>query len=246
MTIAVTAGHGASHAERRYYMAMVLAIIAVIVLGFSRSFFLRPLFPGVHAPPEMWFYVHGAVFTLWLGLLFTQVLLIGTRNIALHRRLGVAAFVLVPTMVLLAGTGALIAARRPGGFIDIPEDPKRFLVVPLYEVFLFGTFASLGLLWRKTPQTHKRLMLLAAIVVTEAGFARWQFEPYLSSPNAAFWTMCAFVLPMIGWDLYARGRLHPATLWGGLALVSSGPIRDWLSHTEAWMAFARWSTGLLA
>src|SRR5690348_11441826 len=85
--------------ERRYYMAMTLAILACVVLGFSRSFFLRPFFPGVHAPHEPYFYVHGVIFTLWLGLFFTQVSLIGSRNVGLHMRLGVVGFVLVPLMV---------------------------------------------------------------------------------------------------------------------------------------------------
>lgn len=246
MTIALAADGSAKVGERRYYMTVILAIIATILLGFSRSFFLRPFFPAVHAPKEAWFYVHGAVFALWFTLFFIQVWLIGSRNVALHPRLGTVAFVLVPLMVLLAGIGALIAARRAGGFIDIPADPLQFLVVPLYEIVLFGAFAGLALLWRRTPQTHKRLMLLAAITLSEAGIARWQFEPYLSSPQAAFWTMCAFLVPMIGWDLYSRARLHPVTIWGGLALVSSGPLRDALSHTQAWMTFAKWATVLVA
>jgi uncharacterized membrane protein YozB (DUF420 family) len=245
MAMPITAGR-AVNLERRSYMAMVLAILACVVLGFSRSFFLRPFFPGVHAPAEPYFYVHGAVFTLWLGLFFTQVTLIGSRNARLHMRLGVAAYALVPLMVVLGSIGALIAARRPGGFIDVPVPPLQFLIVPLYELALFAVFAGLGLAWRKTPQTHKRLMLLASIALLEAAMARWQFEPYLSSPAAAFWTQCAFLLPMIGWDFHSRGRVHPVTLWGGLLLVSSGPLRDAISHTGAWMSFAKWATGLVA
>jgi uncharacterized membrane protein YozB (DUF420 family) len=236
----------AVNVERRYYMGMILAIVACVLLGFSRSFFLRPLFPGVHAPAEPWFYVHGAVFTVWFGLLLTQASLIGSRNLALHKRLGIAGFVIVPLMVFLGTLGALIAARRPGGFVDIPVPPLEFLVVPLYELALFALFAGLGLAWRKAPQTHKRLILLAAIALAEAAIARWQFEPYLSSPAAAFWTSTLFLIPMIGWDLYSRGRVHPVTVWGGILLVTEGPMRELLSHTQSWMVFAKWATGLLA
>jgi hypothetical protein len=190
--------------------------------------------------------VQGVIFTLWLGLFFTQVSLIGSRNVGLHMRLGVVGFVLVPLMVAIGGIGSVMAAARPGGFFDVPVPPLQFLVLPLYEIALFGAFAGFGLLWRRTPQTHKRLMLLAAITLMEAAMARWQFEPYLSSPAAAFWTQNAFLLPMIGWDFYSRGRLHPVTLWGGLLLISSGPLRDLISHTGAWMTFAKWATGLVA
>jgi hypothetical protein len=244
MTISVAADRPVN-LERRYYMAMILAIIACVLVGFSRSVFLRPLFPRVHAPTEIWFYVHGAVFIGWLGLLLTQASLIGAGNRALHIRLGVAGFVIVPLMVFLGVVGSLIAARRPSGFTDIALPPLEFLVVPIYNIALFALFAGLGLAFRKTPQTHKRLILLAAIALTEAAIARFQFEPFLSSPPAAFWASTLFLVPMIGWDIYSRRSLHPVTIWGGLLLVTQGPLRDMLSHMQAWMTFAKWATGLL-
>ena len=42
-----------------------------------------------------------------------------------------------------------------------------------------------------------------------------------------------------------RGRLHPVTLWGGLALIVSQPLRLAVMGTEGWLAFARWATGLI-
>jgi uncharacterized membrane protein YozB (DUF420 family) len=244
MSTSMAAGRAASP-ERRFYQLMILAIIACVVLGFSRSFFLRPLFPGVHAPTEAWFYVHGTVFTIWLGLLFTQASLIGSGNVALHRRLGMAGYVIAPLMVFLGVVGALIAARRPGGFINIPVPPLIFMIVPFYDMLLFAVFAGLGLAWRRDPQAHKRLILLASIVLTEAGIGRWPFEPYISSPPLAFWTKTLFLVPLVAWDLHSRKRLHPVTIWGGMALVSQGPLRDLISQTPAWMAFAKWATGLL-
>jgi hypothetical protein len=89
-------------------------------------------------------------------------------------------------------------------------------------------------------------MLLAAITLIEAGAARWPFEPYISNPAYAFWTQTAFIIPLAGWDIYSRRSLHPVTMFGAVLLVSEGPLRDMLSHTQAWMAFAKWSTGLLA
>jgi len=88
-------------------------------------------------------------------------------------------------------------------------------------------------------------MLLAAISLVEAGTARWPFAPYTTIPAVAFWTQTAFLIPLIGWDLYSRKSLHPVTIWGSVLLISEGPLREMLSHTKAWMSFARWSTGLL-
>jgi len=37
-------------------------------------------------------------------------------------------------------------------------------------------------------------------------------------------------------------RLHPATLWGGLFVLVSQPLRLLLTQTSAWTAFATWLT----
>ena len=46
----------------------------------------------------------------------------------------------------------------------------------------------------------------------------------------------------IGYDLATLRRVHPATLWGGLAIVISQPLRLAISGTGLWLGFARWLT----
>ncbi len=231
--------------ERRFYQTMLVAMLAAVLLGFARSFFLRPFFPGVHAPREPYFYVHGVLFTMWLALFFTQVSLVGAGNTGLHKRLGVAGFVLIPLMTIIGTVGSLIAAKRPGGFIDIPTPPLEFLTVPLFSILVFAMLAGTAIARRRDPQTHKRLMILSAAPLLEAGIARWPFEPYLSTPPLAFWTSALVVVPLVVWDIYSRRQLHPATVLGGILVVGSGPIRDAVSHTAAWLAFAKWATALV-
>jgi hypothetical protein len=55
-----------------------------------------------------------------------------------------------------------------------------------------------------------------------------------------------FIVVLAAWDFKSRGRLHPATLVGGLVLIASQPLRLALSGTPAWLAFAAWATGLVA
>ncbi len=54
-----------------------------------------------------------------------------------------------------------------------------------------------------------------------------------------------FIVAIGVWDWRTRGRLHPLTLWGGLALIVSQPLRLAVMGTEGWLAFARWATGLI-
>ena len=74
------------------YTGFALALTAAIVLGFSRTFFLRHWFPvwaTAHGAPEPIFYVHGMVFLAWFILLITQTSLsIAARRVHVHRRLG--------------------------------------------------------------------------------------------------------------------------------------------------------------
>ena len=49
---------------------------------------------------------------------------------------------------------------------------------------------------------------------------------------------------IVAWayDLVAWKHIHPATLWGGLLIVASQPLRLMISGTPAWLAFAGWLT----
>jgi hypothetical protein len=184
-------------------------------------------------------------FVAWFVLFFAQASLIATGNTALHRTLGLTAFALVPIMVVLGTIGSLIAARRPGGFFDSPAPPLEFLIVPLASLWLFGVYAGTALAWRRHAQYHKRLMLLASIVLIEAAIARWPFAFVSSMAIAPYLVSALFLLPLVWWDLTTRGRLHPVTLWAGLAFIAMGVVRDSISHTPAWHAFAQWAVGLL-
>jgi hypothetical protein len=238
----------AQRAERLFYLSMALAIAASVLLGFARSVFLRAWFHDyaqLHAPTEPWFYVHGTFFLLWIALFTTQSALMTAGRPALHRKLGATAFGLIPVMVLLGTIGALIAARRPTGFFDVADPPLVFLAKPLLDMVMFSVLAGLAIARRSAPQTHKRLMLLATIVLLEAVIVRWPFAYVTSGPDVAFALKALFLLPLVAWDVTTRGRLHPATIWGGLFVISAAPLYYVISKTDVWLAFARWSTDLL-
>ena len=44
------------------------------------------------------------------------------------------------------------------------------------------------------------------------------------------------------YDYHTRGRIHPATMWGGLFLVVSQPARLLVAGTAAWHSMAVWLT----
>ena len=234
-----------SLSERRFYTGMAIAILITVFVGFGRSFFLRPLFPEHPAPAEPIFYVHGIMFTLWILLFVAQVSLVSAGNIRLHRKLGSFGAALVVAMVVLGVMGALTAASRSTGFVNIPVPPLQFLAIPFFDMILFLAFAVLAFVYRHNPQRHKRWMLLATLNLITAAIARW---PIVSSlgPLAYFAITDLFVVALAVWDFRSRGRLHQVTLWGGLMLIISQPLRLIVSGTAGWLIFARWATSLIS
>lgn len=229
--------------ERAFYLSMTLAMAVTAFVGFSRSFFLRPLFPAWPAPAEPVFYVHGAFFSAWCVLLVVQASLVTARRTPLHRQIGAWGAVLAGSMVLLGIHAALVAARRPTGFVGIPVPPLQFLAIPLMDMLLFGSFVALAVVKRRDTQAHKRWMLLATVNLMAAAVARWPGVISVGAPPLFFFLADLFIVALVVWDLKSRGRVHPATAWGGGLIVLSQPLRLALSGTSAWLAFAGWLAG---
>lgn len=232
-------------AERLFYTGMAVLVFAAVFLGFARSFFLHPWFPGHPVPPEPFFMFHGAVFAAWFALLVVQPSLVAAGRTDLHRRLGLAGAVLAVAMVVVGIEGALIAASRPGGFVGVPVPPLGFLAIPFFDMVVFAVLVGFAIARRHEAQAHKRLMLIGSISLLPAAIVRWPIalmDP--PSPVVFFAIANVFLLAIVVWDLATTRRLHRATLWGGLLVVLSQPLRLAISGTEPWLVFARWATGV--
>jgi hypothetical protein len=245
MTTAAVAGRARWTAERRFFTGLSLAALVVVYVGFARTFFLRPLFPDAPAPTEPFFLFHGVVFACWPVLLALQTSLVGAGRIDVHRKLGALGAVLAAAMVVLGVTGALIAADRPTGFVGLPVPPLQFLIVPIVDMLLFATFIALAVRRRRDAQAHKRWMILGTASLLVAAVARWPGVISIPNPLVFMGLADLFVVALAVWDFRSRGRLHPVTLWGGLALIISQPLRLALSETPVWLAIAAWATSLV-
>ncbi|HXW09092.1 MAG TPA: hypothetical protein VD737_00625 [Steroidobacteraceae bacterium] len=232
-------------AERRFFTGLAIAAFIVVYVGFARTFFLRPWFPDAPAPSESIFLVHGVVFACWSVLLVVQASLVALGRYAVHRTLGIVGVALAASMVVLGVAGALVAAGRSTGFVGLPVPPLQFLIVPIADMTLFATFVALAVLRRYDAQAHKRWMILATVNLLVAAFARWPGVISIGNPFVYMGLADLFIVALVAWDLRTRGRLHPATLWGGLAVIASQPLRLALSGTAAWLAVAGWAVSLV-
>lgn len=224
--------------ERFFYLGLSVLIAATVFAGFAPSYFLKTYFGSPPLIPLL--HLHGLVFTSWIVLLLTQTTLVAANRTDIHRRLGIAGGVIAVTMVVVGTTTAIIRARQgaaPGG-----TPPLVFLAIPLFDMLVFSGLVSAGFYYRRRPDVHKRLMVLATISILSAAIARLPFGILKAGPPAFFGLTDLFIVACILYDVIARRRLHRATIWGGLLIVLSQPLRLMISGTTAWMAFATWLT----
>ena len=219
--------------DRIFYTSLPVLMALAVVYGFSRSYYLKLAFGTPVLSPL--YHLHGALFTSWLALLVVQTSLVASGRTAVHRRLGVAGGALAAAMAIVAIPMSRVAGART------PGDPTSlaFLAVPLATVIVFPALIGAALWWRRFPEVHKRLMLLGTIELLPAGFGRW---PILSTagPLGFLGLPDLFIVAMAIYDRATTGRVHPATLWGGLFLIASQVLRVVVGNTAAWQAFARW------
>lgn len=225
--------------RNRWYVTIAAAMAVVIVVGFARTFYLRPLFD---VPPiNLLLHLHAIAFTAWLVLFVIQTRLIAAQNYRTHMQLGLAG-IGVAALVFVVGILATVQSAavhhpRPMGLSD-----AQFSFIPLISILLFGGFVGAALLLRKRAQLHKRLMMLGMIAVLGPPVARL----ILATGNGAHFlaiqtsVAAAFVIWCVLSD-WARHRSIHAVYWvGGLLLVLSWPLRFWFAASPVWAPVGDW------
>ena len=81
-------------------------------------------------------------------------------------------------------------------------------------------------------------MLLSTIALLAAAVARFPIQMGLPGLADFFIPLDILVLLMVVYDFYSQGRLHPATLWGGMMIVVFRPLLIVIAHTPVWLALA--------
>jgi hypothetical protein len=117
---------------------------------------------------------------------------------------------------------------------DAPAD----LIVPLFDMVAFTVSFVPAIWWRKKPELHRRLLLIASCALTAAAFGR--FPPNLLPPVAFYAGVDVLVLLGAARDLIVNGRIHriylcaiPALIVGQVVVVYTG-----VHHLPYWLRIA--------
>jgi hypothetical protein len=226
----------AGFVDRWIYVFTALSFIAITLAGFVPESLakIEAVRLGQSPPFPLVLHVHAVLMGSFLLLLLAQTILVATGRCDFHRRLGVAAFVLVPALIVTgfvlvptmyhsvwqaAHSGPLQTREHSQSFLPVLDD---ILLWQLRTGLLFPLFLWIGLRARDFDAAlHKRMLMLATAVPLAAGIGRISWLPTTlpgSLLSTDLYTLLA-ISPMFLWDVLRNRALHRAyAIWIGLSL----------------------------
>lgn len=218
-------GPGSRRERGRFFVAMAVVMLAINFIGFSPSYFLKPLFGTPELP--FWTHVHGAVFTSWFVLFAVQAVLVRRRAIRLHRRVGRVGALLAILMVLSGSAIVYSRALEYDGSTGSLAGTALVVSANIALLFLFSLFVGLGVFYRARPDWHRRFMLLASLAMMPQAlgrFGRLPIPPVVDAvPNEVTFSLGGLLLLLsVAWvhDVLRQGRLHVVTGFGCPLILS--------------------------
>ena len=218
-------------------------VLGLIWLGILEGFVPKIVahFAG-HQPYSAILRIHAAVFVGWLLLLTFQLVLIRSHKVALHRRVGQLGVVWMPLLFVIGLVTSIIVDRSKFG---TPEWGPDFFAIQLSDLVLFAALTGAALLMRRDPASHKRLMLLGTVTISNAGFARW-WDPVLGAwlgrgyvPELIVDFLSDFLIlgAMLAYDFATRGRANRALLRAAALVVGIESLAVFVYFNPGWIAF---------
>ncbi len=217
-----------------FYTGMSVAFACMVLVGFSRSYFLKGIFGWPPLSPLL--HIHAAVFTAWTLFYIFQNVLVKTGRTALHRQTGMAGAALACAMVLLGVLvsrttvrAGYLAGHDAGG---LGEPPNILLVNSLTTLVLFCVFFGAGVYMRHKKEIHKRLMLLSMTILIFPAIGRLH--------EKGQWVALPFIFAGLLYEGIFQRRVSFTYVWGALLILASLPLRIALAGTPEWHRFLVW------
>lgn len=213
---------------RYFYLFMSLLNAVVVVYGFSYTINQNLLHPRVQ-PPQI-VYLHSFVYSAWVLFFILQSALVRSRNVRLHRTLGWVGTGFAVSIVVL-GYMTSTAVLRLAIQLRLPFPTVSFLIVEIMELVCFTVPFALAIYWRKRPDFHRRLMLIATCALTEAAFGR---IPNLPNHFAPAGVDALILLGMLR-DIIVERRIHKVYLYALPTMIFLQIIAEYTSaHQSSW------------
>lgn len=222
-----------------YFFTASLIALAVVLTGFFKTFII-PSFQRTFEAPLV-IYLHGGFLFLWSLVFVAQTLLIRKR-FKLHRLLGFSSLILVGGVVISTMASGVYVMKRDlaAGFGEIATSS---LVGTFTTPFVYATLVVAGIFYRRKPEIHKRLMLLAMIAILWPAFFRFRhYFPLVPNPELVFGFLVpnSMILLAMIWEKLTVKRVHTVYLTAGVALFAENATETWFFDSPGWRIVAHW------
>lgn len=237
-------GRTNNHKTKFFLVIGVIGLFAVLT-GFSTTF-LIPVGIGTFKAPAI-IYIHAAFTFSWICLFIIQSLFIQNNNVRQHKLLG-----FIGVIIAIGITITLI----PVGLYQVEKELNQGLgqtaissiIGTTTSAILFITIILFGILKRNKPSTHKRLMLLATILLLWPAWFRFR-HIFPSIPNPEIWFAIvladSLIIISIIWDKVTYGNINPTLLYFGLFIILEHTVEAFMFGTTLWAELANRIYGIL-
>lgn len=227
--------------DRGLFLAAAVGFPLLVLIGYFKSYYFSAFFDSKPLANSL-VHLHGVVMTAWVAYFATQIWLVRSKNIRLHRTLGTAGVILASLVIVIglwtAYDSHIIRRTAPPGI-----NPHGIALVAIFDMMLFALFFAGAIFYRTRPAEHKTLMLMTAINFLPAAFFR--ISP-VSEKLTILWAYGIPDLLAIGcllWHSVKHRRLNRTFALAVLVLIISQPLRIVLVGTKPWLKFAAWIAG---
>src|SRR5690606_39449712 len=167
-------------------------------------------------------YLHGFLSLTWVVFFLIQSLLIHTKNHKTHFNLGILGLVIaLGATITLLPVGIFTVEK---GLIEGRGDTAiSGLIGTLTTGVMYLILVIAGMHYRKNTEAHKRLMLLATIVLLWPAWFRFRhYFPSIERPDIWFAVVLAYSFIIIAciWDKYVNKKIHPVLLYIGFVIIA--------------------------
>ena len=186
-----------------------VVIIAFVILAFGTAAIVQPYRVDRYFKPTV--FIHILLSMSWLFLFVYQSRLIIKGKIEKHRKNALLGMLLVPLILIEA-----IYITYEWG------DPRR-LIGESRDVLVFAIlfFISIWAAKKGKLQTHKRLLLIAALNLIAPAITRVSFVFDWSRPTGILISILIWIFVPIFYDLLSIRKIHKATIFGIIFTILS-------------------------
>jgi uncharacterized membrane protein YwzB len=221
--------------------ALVWLAIFWIFVGVGFGFDLHNYFHEQPPVPKI-VHVHAIATTLWLLTATALVLMVETGNVRLHRLFGWFAAGYAALVIVIAPCSELswqaLNLKTPGTL------PPQFLSIAFSGVICMAVLLPCGILLRRNSAAHRRVLILATICISDAGFSR-MVDLFLPEPTSFLGTYLFYeggtlllIVLIFLWD-WKRDRIMKQFLWAASLVIGVTLAGTGLYFNETWKVISR-------